>query len=56
MADSDLAAGTTAAPAERDNMLSQLKEQLAEQTEKAAQASQQLEYFNKRERERVGAY
>lgn len=56
MADSDPAASSTTAVAERDNMVSQLKEQLAEQTEKAAQASQQLEYFNKRERARISAY
>ena len=33
-----------------------LKAQLAEQTAKAAQASQQLEFFNNRERERIGAF
>ncbi len=54
MADSDPA--STAAPAERDNMLAQLKEQLAEQTQKAAQASQRLEFFDQRERERISAF
>lgn len=53
MADPD---PTVGASAERDQMLSQLKEQLAEQTEKAAQASQKLEYFDKRERERMEGY
>jgi len=33
-----------------------LKAQLAEQTAKAAQASQQLEFFNNRERERISAF
>ena len=33
-----------------------LKQQLAEQTAKAAQATQQLEYFNDRERKRIGEF
>ena len=36
--------------------MEQLKAQLAEQTAKAAQASQQLEFFNNRERERIGQF
>ena len=36
--------------------MEQLKAQLAEQTAKAAQANQQLEYFNNRERERISAF
>lgn len=56
MADSDPVATSAAAVPERDNLMEQLKAQLAEQTAKAAQASQQLEYFNSRERERISAY
>ncbi len=36
--------------------MEQLKAQLAEQTAKAAQANQQLEYFNDRERQRIGEF
>jgi len=36
--------------------MEQLKSQLAEQTAKAAQANQQLEFFNGRERERISAF
>ena len=36
--------------------MEQLKLQLAEQTAKAAQANQQLEFFNGRERERISAF
>ena len=36
--------------------MEQLKQQLAEQTAKAAQANQQLEYFNDRERQRIGEF
>ena len=56
MADSDPVATSAAAAPERDNMMEQLKAQLAEQTAKAAQASQQLEFFNSRERERISAF
>jgi hypothetical protein len=56
MADSTDPIVTSVAAPERDNMMEQLKSQLAEQTAKAAQASQQLEYFNTRERERITAF
>lgn len=56
MADTEPIATSAAAVPERDNLMEQLKSQLAEQTAKAAQANQQLEYFNSRERERISAY
>ena len=46
---------TSAAP-EESAVMEQLKQQLAEQTAKAAQANQQLEFFNNRERERISAF
>ena len=46
---------TSAAP-EESAVMESLKAQLAEQTAKAAQASQQLEFFNNRERERISAF
>ena len=56
MADTEPVATSAAAAPERDNLMEQLKAQLAEQTAKAAQANQQLEFFNSRERERISAY
>jgi hypothetical protein len=47
---------TTSAATEESAVMESLKLQLAEQTAKAAQASQQLEYFNGRERERISTY
>jgi len=47
---------TTSAVPEESAVMESLKLQLAEQTAKAAQASQQLEYFNGRERERLHQY
>ena len=54
MADTD-PVSTSAAP-EESAVMEQLKQQLAEQTAKAAQANQQLEYFNDRERKRIGEF
>ena len=48
-------ASVTAVP-EESAVMEQLKSQLAEQTAKAAQANQQLEFFNSRERERISAF
>ena len=56
MADTEPISTSAAAAPERDNVMEQLKAQLAEQTAKAAQASQQLEFFNNRERERIGQF
>jgi len=47
---------TVNAAPEESAVMEQLKLQLAEQTAKAAQANQQLEFFNGRERERISAF
>ena len=47
---------SVAAVPEESAVMEQLKSQLAEQTAKAAQANQQLEFFNGRERERISAF
>lgn len=54
MVDTDPA--SVAAVPEESAVMEQLKSQLAEQTAKAAQANQQLEFFNGRERERISAF
>ena len=54
MADTEPA--TVNAVPEESAVMESLKLQLAEQTAKAAQASQQLEFFNNRERERISAF
>ena len=55
MADTEPVSTSAAAP-EQSAVMEQLKAQLAEQTAKAAQANQQLEYFNDRERQRIGEF
>ncbi len=55
MVDANDPLASTAAP-EESAVMETLKTQLAEQTAKAAQANQQLEFFNGRERERISAF